>query len=215
MKSRLIGILIIVSMGIAIAYFSITENNLPPVYNPNQLDSKLVEPAMHSIMSGHRIAPFALTNQFGKAITEKDFQGKIYVADFFFTTCPGICKSMAVQLKRVQDENKDKNDFMILSHTVQPEVDSPSVMLEYARQHGADPSIWQFATAEREEIFRLARRVYFAATLKEGHEEEMVHTENFVLVDKEKRIRGIYDGTSEEEVDRLIADIEKLRAFYD
>lgn len=209
------GFLIVALCGMAIAVYMISGNKKLEVYNPDRLDSKIVDPSMRSKMTGHRVGSFALVNQFGKTITERDFENKIYVSDFFFTTCPGICKAMSKQMKRVQDANAGSGDFLILSHTVQPEIDSPAVLLEYANNIGADPEMWIFATADRRVIFDLARKTYFAATLEEGSEDEMVHTENFVLVDKEKRIRGIYDGTSEEDTDRLIDDINLLRKEYE
>ncbi len=215
MYSRIIGVAVIAITGIIIAYFMIVGNRSLEVYSPDQINAKLVDPSLQSKMSDHRIGSFNLVNQYGEDITEQDFENKIYVADFFFTTCPGICPTMTGQMVRVQEANKDMNDFRILSHTVQPEVDSPEVLLEYAELYQADPKIWQFATGDRMEIFNLARKSYFAAELEEGKEDEMVHTENFVLVDKEKRIRGIYDGTSEDEVDQLIDDIELLRESYE
>ena len=215
MKARIAGFAIVAFTGMIIAYFMITGNKKLPVLSPDQLDSKIVDPSLRSKMSGHRIGSFTLINQFGDSISEKDFAGKIYVADFFFTTCPGICPVMTKQMFRVQEANLNHSDFRILSHTVQPEVDSPSVLLEYAELYKAQPAIWQFATGDRMEIFNLARKSYFAAILEEGKEDEMVHTENFVLVDKEKRIRGLYDGTSKDEVDQLIEDIELLRSEYE
>ena len=216
MRTSIIGFILVLFCGIIIAYFMITDNKKLNIYNPVKIDEKLVDPELHSVMSGHRIGGFNLVNQYGDSLTESDFKDLIYVADFFFTTCPGICKAMAAQMIRVQEANKDESDFKILSHTVQPEIDSPAVLLEYAKLYNADSSIWQFATGDRMEIFNLARKSYFAATLEAGgDEDDMVHTENFILVDKEKRIRGIYDGTSEDEVDKLIEDIELLRKSYE
>jgi len=216
MRTSIIGFILIVFCGIIIAYFMISDNKQLSIYNPVKIDEKLVDSELHSVMSGHRIGSFQLTNQYGNQLTERDFEGYIYVADFFFTTCPGICKAMAKQMIRVQEANLEQSDFKILSHTVQPEVDSPAVLLEYATLYDADSNIWQFGTGDRMEIFRLARKSYFAATLEKGGDEnEMVHTENFVLIDKEKRIRGIYDGTSEDEVNKLIEDIEILRNSYE
>lgn len=216
MRTSLLGFSLIVVCGIIIAYFMISDNRRLEIFNPVKIDEKLVDRELQGIMSGHRIGIFNLINQYGKRISEKDFDNKIYVADFFFTTCPGICIAMANQMVRVQEANKNETDFRILSHTVQPEIDSPAVLLEYAELYNADSAIWQFGTGDRMEIFNLARKSYFAATLEKGADEgEMVHTENFVLVDKEKRIRGIYDGTSEKEVDKLIEDIEILRKSYE
>ena len=216
MRTSIIGFILIVVCGMIIAYFMISDNMTLEIYNPVKLDEKLVDSDLHSVMSGHRIGSFKLINQYGNAISEQDFENTIYVADFFFTTCPGICLAMANQLVRVQEANKAETDFKILSHTVMPEIDSPAVLLEYAEFYNADPAIWQFATGDRMEIFKLARRSYFAAVLEEGGDEgDMVHTENFVLIDKEKRIRGIYDGTSTKEVDKLIEDIKLLRKSYE
>lgn len=194
----------------------ISDNENLAIINPVKIDEKLVDPELQNVMSGHRIGSFKLVNQFGDTITQHDFEGKIYVADFFFTTCPGICKAMAVQMKRVQDANSGQLDFKIVSHSVTPEMDQPAILLDYALRNGADPEIWQLTTGNRNEIFDLARKSYFAASLEiGGDEDDMVHTENFVLVDKERRIRGIYDGTSNEEVDQLISDIEILRKSYE
>lgn len=215
MRTSLIGFGTVLLIGIAIAYHMLSEEQDLPVINPVQLNDSLVEDSLQSKMAGHRIGSFELINQFGESISEDDFQDKIYVADFFFTTCPGICKSMAKQMIRVQEENEGEDDFRILSHSVQPEIDQPEVLLEYAELHNANPMIWQFATGKRDEINKLARSAYFAAKQEPGYEDDMVHTENFVLVDKEKRIRGIYDGTSAKEVDRLINDIEILRKSYE
>ena len=216
MKTRIIGFLLIVACGMVIAYFMISDNEKLSVINPVKLDDALVDPELRGKMSGHRISTFRLINQLGDTITEKDLEGKIYVADFFFTTCPGICKAMAAQKQRIQEANKGTSDFAILSHSVTPEMDSPEVLFEYGKKYGADPSIWQLTTGDRKEIYRLARKVYFAAKLEPGQsEDDMVHTENFVLVDKEKRIRGIYDGTSESSVDQLIEDIDLLRKSYE
>ena len=215
MKARIIGFVLISITGFVFAFFMITGNKTLKIYSPYELNSELVDSSLQSKMSGHRIGSFNLINQYGEIITEKDFENKIYVADFIFTTCPGICPVMTKQMVRVQNANIDQQDFRILSHTVQPDVDTPELLLEYANLYEADPTIWQFVTGDRIDIFNLARKAYFAASVEPGHEEEMVHTENFVLIDKEKRIRGIYDGTSIEEVDRLIDDIEILRNSYE
>lgn len=209
------GFLIIAITGIVIAFFMIKDQEELPVLSPDQLDTRLVDQSLRSKMSGHRIRDFQLINQFGKKVSQKEFKGKIYVADFFFTTCPGICPAMTRQMLRVQKANEGEGDFMIISHSVTPETDTPEILMEYAEFYGANNDVWQFVTGDLSEINDLARKSYFAATFEEGKEDEMVHTENFVLIDKEKRIRGIYDGTSEEEVDQLINDIETLRDSYD
>lgn len=216
MKTRFIGLFIVIAVGVIIAYFMIDDQKSLGIYNPVKIDEKLVDKSLRSKMSGHRIGSFELINQNGEVMTDQDFENKIYVADFFFTTCPGICKAMAKQMYRVQEAFSDHENFAILSHTVQPDVDTPEVLYEYAKLQEAKEGQWYFVTGDEMEIFDLARKSYFAATLEPGHDEtEMVHTENFVLVDKEKRIRGIYDGTSFEDIDRLIEDIEILFKSYE
>jgi len=155
-------------------------------------------------------------DQDGKAFNQSDLEGKYYVSDFFFTTCPTICPDMSTQLKRVQEAYKADDDFMIVSHTVNPEVDSAETLKAYAELYEADPNKWVFLTGDKKIIYDLARKSYFAATTEgDGGVNDFIHTENFVLVDKEKRIRGFYDGTSEESVDQLITDIEILSQEYD
>ena len=136
--------------------------------------------------------------------------------DFFFTTCPTICPKMTAQMGRVQTELADLEDFRILSHTVQPEVDSIETLRAYADENGVKDDFWYMVTGDKKEIYRMARNQYFAATSSgDGGPSDFVHTENFVLIDKEKRIRGFYDGTSTEDVDRLIADVRTLFIEYE
>ena len=151
-------------------------------------------------------------NQYSYCISEKDLDGKIYVADFFFTTCPSICPAMSKQMLRVFDEFKDNQKIMVLSHTVMPEVDSVAVLKEYALRYGIDSdNKWLFLTGDKKEIYQLARKSYFAAINEgNGDKDDFIHTENFVLIDAKKRIRGFYDGTSKEEVEKLIEDIHIL-----
>ena len=184
-----------------------------PVYNPSQLDERLVDESIQRQGTGHRTLPFALINQNADTITEQAVEGKIFVADFFFTTCPSICKDMAVQKRRLQEAFKDDDRFMLLSHTVTPEVDSVPVMKEYADLQGAIPGKWELLTGDKPQIYKLARESYFSVLDEGGNgdENDFIHTENFVLVDTKKRIRGFYDGTSEEEVNQLMEDIKLLK----
>ena len=164
----------------------------------------------------HRIADFSLTNQDGETFNSKNLEGKFYVTDFFFTTCPTICPDMSSQLQRVQKKYSNLDDFLIISHTVQPEIDSPEVLKEYAELYEADTKRWIFLTGDKKTIYDLARKSYFAAVTEgDGGVDDFIHTENFVLVDKEKRIRGFYDGTSAKSVDQLIVDIEILAQEYE
>lgn len=203
-------------VGVYFAYGMIKESRVLPVYSPAQLNPELVDKALRSVKKNHRIPEFSLINQYGDTFSQDQLEGKYYVADFFFTTCPSICIDMGAQLMRVQKEFSDDNSFLIVSHTVQPEVDSAATLLAYADLHDAIEDKWIFLTGDKKEIYRLARKAYFAATTEgDGGPNDFIHTENFILIDKEKRIRGFYDGTSEEDVDRLIDDVKILKQEYE
>ena len=207
---RLIPAGLIVFTGIIIAYFLIKPKQLP-VYNPSDINPKLVDESLQGVNKLHRIGSFNLINQNGKTITEKDFEGKIYIADFFFVTCPTICPKMTKQMKRVYQKFESNSDVLILSHTVMPEHDSVPVLKEYEIKNEVSAPKWNFVTGDKKQIYNLARKSYFAAiTEGDGGVDDFIHTENFVLIDKEKRIRGFYDGTSENDVDRLINDVSTL-----
>jgi protein SCO1/2 len=207
---------ILLVIGVGIAYKMIKERRILPVYAPSQLNPDLVDEELRSKKSKHRIGEFELVDQNGNVFNESNLEDKYYVADFFFTTCPTICIDMSTQLERVQDEFKNDSNFKIVSHTVQPEVDSVSVMKQYADLHNADPNQWFFLTGDKKVIYKLARKTYFAATTEgDGGVNDFIHTENFILIDKEKRIRGFYDGTSKEDVDRLILDVKVLKQEYE
>ena len=207
---------LILALAIGAAYFMISDNRKLKIYNPAEINPKLVDESKRNVFSNHKIGQFRLLSQSGDTITEADTEGKIYVADFFFTTCPSICKDMSKQLMRVQETFGDRQDFLILSHTVQPEVDSVPVLASYAERHQADPKKWLFLTGNKKHIYDLARRSYFAVlTEGKGDSTDFIHTENFVLIDKDRRIRGFYDGTSEEDVDRLIEEVNILYQEYE
>lgn len=218
MKNKLALLIpfVILCIGVAVAYQMIKNDRVLPIYSPAMINPELVDESKQDVTKGHRISDFELTNQDGELITNKDFDGFYYVADFFFTTCPTICPSMSTQMQRVQEKFMDDEDFKILSHTVQPEVDSVPVLKVYAELYEANPDKWVFVTGNKKLIYNLARKNYFAAVTEgDGGPGDFIHTENFVLVDKEKRIRGFYDGTSKESVDQLIVDIEILSQEYD
>ncbi len=206
------SVLLVFVVGLTASYYILKPKRNLPVYNPSQLDKRLVDESIQGKGTGHRTMPFSLINQNGETITEQNVEGKIYVADFFFTTCPSICKDMAVQKRRLQETFKDDDLFILLSHTVTPEIDSVPVMKEYADLQGAIPGKWELLTGDKPQIYKLARESYFSVLDEGGNgdENDFIHTENFVLVDTKKRIRGFYDGTSEEEVDQLIEDIKLL-----
>jgi protein SCO1/2 len=161
----------------------------------------------------HQIPSFAFVNQQGKTITEKTVHGKIYVADFFFTSCPGICPMLTQNMRLIQDAFKNSPDVLLLSHSVMPEYDSVAVLKNYADHHGIVSQNWHLLTGKREEIYAIARKSYFAdedlGLKKDGN--AFLHTENFILIDQNRHIRGIYKGTSRFEVNQLIEDIKLLQ----
>ncbi len=164
----------------------------------------------------HTIAPFSFINQDGKAITDKDYEGKIYVVDYFFTTCQTICPKMTTELLRVQQKFAHTNGLVqILSHTVDPENDSVLVLKAYSEMVHADTKNWNFVTGDKKALYDMARTSYLLnATEGDGGQDDFVHSELFILVDKEKHIRGIYDGTNIKEVNNLLDDIKVLMAEY-
>ena len=213
---RLIPALIIASIGIAIAYYMLDQPKTLKIYNPIDLNPALVDKPLQGVTKYHRVGKFSLTNQDGEETTGADFKDKIYVTDFFFVTCPTICPKMTDQMHRVYEEFKTNNDIAFLSHTVMPEADSVPVLKAYAEKLNVNTDKWKFVTGDKKQIYSLARRTYFAAiTEGDGGVNDFVHTENFVLIDKEKRLRGFYDGTSKEDVDRLIIDINTLLYEYE
>ena len=189
-----------------------------PIINPSQLNPTLVSPALQSTGRGHRVGNFHLIDQEGESVTGKDADGKIRVIEFFFTTCPSICKVMAEELQRVQKQFADEDQVLILSHTVMPEVDDVPTLAAYAKKKGVDYKRWRLLTGDKDEIYRLAREVYFVVpeqpdnhnkvTASDNH--DFIHTENIVLVDSEGRLRGYYDGTDREEMNQLMEDIALL-----
>ncbi|MCB0763317.1 MAG: SCO family protein, partial [Flavobacteriales bacterium] len=192
---RLIVFLVILVAAVLVGWQLLKPGDELPVYHPNQLDPRLVDPKVRGEKGEHHILPFALTDQLGRTTTLEDVGDRIIVADFFFTTCATICPKMSVQLERVQEHYAKEPRLMLLSHSVTPEMDSVPVLEAYARLHNADPAKWRFLTGDRRQIYDLARRSYFAAMDEgDGGPNDFVHTENFVLVDPQRRIRGFYDG---------------------
>lgn len=163
----------------------------------------------------HSIPEFEFTNQYGNLLGKKDVNGKIYITEYFFTTCKSICPIMNNNLERVYAEFKNDNDFMILSHTVDPETDSVRVLFDYAKAHGVNDLKWQFLTGEKQKLYSLARKGYLLnAEEGNGGEEDFIHTQNFALIDKEGHIRGFYDGTDSLEINRLILEVNLLKKEY-
>lgn len=180
------------------------------VYQPADVAAELVDTTLQYVKKYHTIADFSLTNQNGETITQDDYKDKIYVADFFFTTCQTICPIMTDHMVKIQKALKDDHEVLLLSHTVTPEIDSVPQLKKYALQKGVDDAKWNLVTGDKKEIYDLARKSYLAAKDVPYSDHDLIHTENFVLVDKKKRIRGFYDGTDPEAIDKLLADIKIL-----
>jgi len=200
---------IIVTSAILYSYFFFfkVEERLP-IYQPSQINPALVDPSLLS-EDDHRILDFSLINQLGDTISLSDVEGSILIVDFFFTRCATICPILTSNLKLIQDRLPD--GVRILSHSVTPFADSVSVLSSYADKNGADPSLWWFLTGQKDEIYKLARKSYFACLDEgDGGYQDFVHTENVVLVDIQGRLRGFYDGTREEEISQLYQDLTRL-----
>jgi protein SCO1/2 len=160
----------------------------------------------------HTIAPFAFRDQDSVLITNETVKGKIYVADFFFTSCRTICPKMKAQMLRVYEATANQEDFLILSHTIDPEYDDVTRLHDFAERLDVESKRWHFLTGVRDSIFKIAQTSYFATAMADEAEPDgYIHSGAFLLIDKEGRIRGKYDGTVAKDVDKLIADIKRLR----
>jgi len=202
--------------GMMVVYPMLKKSKRLQIYQPADINPKLVDADMQRTAKAHRIADFKLIDQTGDTITNKDFENHIYVADFFFTSCPSICPKMSANMAELASNYKNDSDIMFLSHSVTPVADSVPVLAAYGAKHGADPKQWKLATGEKKHIYELARRSYFAVTTEgDGGDADFIHTENFILVDKERKIRGFYDGTSKADMQRLMDDITILRYEYE
>lgn len=182
-----------------------------PVYNPSDLNPELVDKSLRNKNEHHTVSDFNLINQNGKIITQDNYKNKIYVTDFFFTRCESICPIMTGNMAKIQEAFLNNDDVMILSLSVTPDIDSIPVLREYAIKKGVIDSKWNVTTGEKKHIYQLARKSYFAVVEQgDGGLQDFIHTPNFILVDKKKQIRGIYDGTDNDEIDKLIKDIRLL-----
>lgn len=211
-RSTLIFLFFFSIIFIPVLYFLVKPKEELPVYNPVDVNPRLVDDSVKHISRNHRISDFNLINQNGEAITKEDFEGKIYVADFFFTRCQTICPIMAVNMKDLQEEFKNDPDLKFLSHSVTPVMDSVPVLRAYADKNEAIDGKWEITTGDKRHIYELARKSYFAVLDEgDGGDQDFIHTEQFILVDQEGQIRGFYDGTEKEEMQRIIDDISILK----
>ena len=214
---RILFLVVFFILGVTITYFMIkpSKEKSLPVINPVDVNKEMVDPELLRIGYGHKIGNFSFLNQDGKVVTQQDVKGKVFVAEYFFTTCGTICPIMNVQMQRVHKVYQANNNVRILSFTVDPKVDTVAQMKRYAVAHGADVKSWFFLTGTQEKLYELARKSFFVLKPAETENQgdvgsDFIHTNNFVLVDKEMRIRGYYDGTNSKEVDELIGDIALL-----
>lgn len=193
-------------------YFILKPVEVLPVYQPAMVNHEMVDSTIQYQRKYHKIADFELINQNGEIVTQDTYKDKIYVADFFFTTCQTICPIMTDHMYQIQKEIKDDDEVMLLSHTVTPEIDTVEQLKRYALKKGVIDSKWNLVTGNKKQIYELARKSYLAVkTDGDGGPFDMIHTENFMLIDKKRQIRGFYDGTKPEDIQQLLHDIEVLK----
>lgn len=203
----------IISMGIlAVMYNILKVEKVLPIYQPANVNFEMVDSTMQYVRKYHKIADFSLTNQNGETVTQADYENKIYIADFFFTTCLTICPIMTDHMVQIQEVIKNDDEVLLLSHTVTPEIDTVAQMKRYAIEKGVIDSKWNLVTGPKKEIYELARKSYLAVKEDgDGGEYDMIHTENFMLIDKKRQIRGYYDGTDPKAIEQLLEDLETLK----
>ncbi len=195
----------------ALLYTMYSKEEKLPVFNPTDFNPLLVDVSMQGSTENHTVTDFELINQNGKIITQSDYENKIYVADFFFTRCPSICPIMTNNMEKLQQLFLEDKKVMLLSMSVTPEMDSIPVLKKYADKNGAIDAKWNITTGDKKHIYNLARKSYFAVVNEgDGGLQDFIHTSNFILVDTKKQIRGVYDGTNDQEIQRLIHDIKVL-----
>ena len=206
---------VVSSIILLLFYIALLPQKKLPVFQPAMVNYELVDSTIQHVKKFHRIADFELINQNGKTVTQENFNGKIYVADFFFTTCPTICISMTDNLLKVQKEIQNNPNILLISHSVTPKIDSVTQLKKYAIEKGINDKKWHLVTGDKKEIYKLARKSYLAVKDEgDGGPFDMIHTENFILVDPDKRIRGFYDGTDPKEIKRLLLEIKILNSEY-
>ena len=190
-----------------------TEPEGLPFFNSAEFEPEWISPSQSQFTRIHRIAPFEFMDQEGRVVTNSDFDGRIYIADFFFTTCPSICPQMTDNMVELQEEFKEDTLIKFISHTVMPWIDTIDQLKRYAIEKGVDSQKWHLVTGEQEALYSLARESYFAEKeigLIKGTD-DFLHTENFILVDFKRRIRGIYNGTKTQDMKRLKEDVLILK----
>ena len=200
------------SVIIFLFYNALQPQKVLPIYQPSMVNPELVDSTLQYVRKYHTVADFSLINQNGQTVTQADYANKIYIADFFFTTCPSICPIMTKNMAQIQSRIKEDREVMLLSHSVTPDIDSVAQLKKYAIAKGVDDTKWNLVTGDKKQIYDLARKSYLA--VKEGGDGgsyDMIHTENFMLIDKKRRIRGYYNGTKQKDIDKLMEDLKILK----
>jgi len=184
-----------------------------PFFNSAEFTPEWISETSEEYVNIHTIPPFTFTNQEGETVTNKTYEGKIYIADFFFTSCPGICPRLAKNMGELQEVFKEDTGIVLLSHSVTPVKDSVPVLKEYALENNVNSKKWNLVTGGKKEIYSIARQGYFADEdfVKTQDEDAFIHTENFILIEKKGRIRGVYNGTLAVEIDRIVRHIKLLK----
>jgi protein SCO1/2 len=187
-----------------------------PILGRKSIQEIIVNETMTYDTTYHTIADFSFINQDSVIVTNETFKNKIYVADFFFTTCPTICPIMKTQMLRVYNYFEDNDQIMFLSHTIDPEYDTVALLHNFSNRLGVSSAKWHFVTGPKEEIYRIGQNFYMVTAMEDDSEPGgYLHSGAFILVDRDRRIRGMYDGTNEDQVDRMINDIPMLIKEYD
>ena len=203
--------LIFAIIAVSIFYSILKPKPNLPIYQPAEVNAKLVDTSIVHKIKYHTISDFNLINQNGDTITQDFYNDKIYVADFFFTTCQSICPIMTKNMKEIQEKLINDKEILLLSHSVTPEIDSVGQLKKYAIANEINDDKWNLVTGDKKQIYNLARKSYLAVEDSPLGDYDMIHTENFMLIDKKKQIRGFYDGTVDSEISRLLVDIEILK----
>lgn len=207
---------IIVLLSILVSSCTPEKEKSLPIFGQRDVIAKEIDGKKVADTVYHTIANFQFINQDSALVTNETFEGKIYVADFFFTSCRTICPIMKTQMLRVYTAIQDMPDVLILSHTIDPEYDTVGLLHDFANRLGVKSDKWHFVTGNKDSIYTIAQTSYFATALEDKTEPDgFIHSGAFLLIDKEGRIRGKYDGTVEEDVNRLIVDIARLRKEYE
>jgi len=200
-------------MMIFVIYTFLRPDKRLPIYNPSDVNPRLVDKSVFHIRRNHKISNFKLINQNGDTITQDAYRDKIYVADFFFTRCQTICPVMTSNIALLQEVFKQDDAIKFLSLSVTPIIDSVPVLKAYAVKNGVVDNKWNITTGNKKHIYNMARKSFFAVLDEgDGDEQDFIHTENFVLVDQKQRIRGFYNGTDPKDIQKLILDIQLLKS---